>query len=747
MKILKLAVILLLFAMNVHGGQFFVSTNGDDSNPGTKEKPFATLTAARDALRQYRLEYPWKVEEHVIYIREGIYALDKKFELNQADSGLEKERVIFRSWQGENVRIIGGQAIPAKAFEKVTDVDTLGKLSPEAGEHVVQVNLKQLGINDFGQHKQYGHALPVVTAPLELLFNGQTMQLARYPNSGYIKIHKVIDPGSLPRRGDYSNRGGIFEYKDERHSKWAGVDDIWLQGTFKNGYADDKIKIEKIDPEKKQIKLASPHMYSIGAGRPYQHYYALNILSEIDMPGEWYVDRETGVLYFWPPDKMNGAEILVSMLEDPVISFRDAAFITLENITVECARGIGIYIEGGCNINIKGCTVRNVGTSGIFMGQGARQTIPYITHDDYEGVPISERVGNLQGHIYKYTTWDRKAGTDHLVQSCDVYNTGSGGIYLSGGSKKELVPGGSAVVNCKVHNYNRRNRFLWSGVNIDGCGNRIANCEIFNSDFQAVYAHGNEHLYEYNYFHDIAQNSDDTSAWYLGRDPGDRGNVIRYNLFHNVGRPDRSVMGIYCDDATTDVTVYGNVFYNVAKGRAAVFSNAGHDLTIQNNIFVECGSAVEISSFWYTWAARPHPIYGNLRKHYFEPEGLYRTRLLDRVDITEKPYSSKYPGLVDWLDPIAGTDDEFVGMRPRRNVMKNNIVIKSKEEIMLRGPYAQCETINNDISENGDENITLSEASPVLQINPKLYRKVQGFEPIPVEKIGLYSDQYRKVPD
>ena len=77
---------------------------------------------------------------------------------------------------------------------------------------------------------------------------------------------------------------------------------------------------------------------------------------------------------------------------------------------MELGRGMGISVEGGAHVTIAGCTVRNVGTCGIVFGQGARQTFPHLTADDYDGVPASRTLGSFQGHYYKYTTWDRNCG-------------------------------------------------------------------------------------------------------------------------------------------------------------------------------------------------------------------------------------------------------------------------------------------------------------------------------------------------
>ncbi len=723
---------LVLLAATASATEFYVAPDGNDANPGTQSAPFASLNAARDAARAAKREGS---EAATVFLRGGDYFLERTFELNERDSGSEQQPTVYRAFEDETVRISGGRVIAPSAFAPVTDADVLRRIPEEAHGHVVQADLKALGITNYGEHKQYGHALPVVPAPLELFFNDDVMPLAHYPNSGSIPIGKVIDPGSVPRVRDYVNiRGGTFEYTDDRHARWAGVDDVWLQGTFHYGFADDKIKVEWIHPDTRQVKLATPHMYGLASGRPFQSYVALNLLEELDSPGEWYLDRKTGMLYFWPPSDIASARITVSILEAPMVAMEGVSHVTLEGLTFETARGMGIYIERGEGNLVAGCTLRNLGTMGVFMGQGARQTFPHITHDDYEGVPVSREIGNLQGHIYKYTTWDRKAGSKHGVAGCDVYNTGCGGIYLSGGSKKDLVPGNSFVDNCRIHDYQRRNKFLWAGVNVDGCGNRVSHCEIYNTDFQGIYAHGNDHVYEYNYIHDVALDSDDTSAWYLGRDPSDRGNVIRYNFFHHVGRSDRMVMGVYCDDATCGVTVYSNVFYKTAT-HGSVFSNAGHDIVVRNNIFVETqGPAVWLNSWWRMDTSEIDEFFG--------ANGIYRRRLTELLDIKKPPYSERYPELSDWMDPT-GDGRSYVGMLPRRNVMECNVVVKCPGALRMDGEGAQFD--QRDTFETNEDpgfvdatklNFQLREDSPV-------FAKLPGFKKIPFEQIGLYRDKYR----
>jgi len=738
----KLTILILFFfsGIRVYAQDIYVSPTGNDSQPGTKEKPVATLEAARDLIRQYKSNNDLPKGGITVWIGVGQYDQQHPFVLNSNDSGEPGSPIVWRSMPEKQVSITGGISIPAEKFTRVTNRQVISRLSTEAAAKVVQVNLKELGINDFGCVRQYGHAISVYPAPMELFFNNQAMTLARYPNEGYIKIGKVIDGGSVPRNRDYSGRGGIFEYSDQRHAVWAGQKDVWLQGSFNYGYADDNLLVSAIDVKKKLVKLAMPSLYGVAGGQEFQHYVANNILDELDSPGEWYVDKTSGLLYFWPPGEMKGSSIMVSVLEEPVICLEGASNITIRDCTIEVGRGIGIYIERGANNLIAGCTVRNVGTSGILMGQGARQTSPYITVDDYEGVPASRMIGNLQGQKYKYTAWDRQAGSNHGILSCDIYNTGCGGIFLGGGSKRKLIPGNNYVENCRIHDYNRRNKFLWAGINIDGCGNRISHCEIFNSEWQGIYVNGNEHLFEYNNIHHVTLNSNDTSPWYIGRDPSNRGNVVRYNYIHHCGNKDRMNMGIYCDDSSTDVLVYGNVFYKMNTTHGVLFSNSGWDLKMKNNIVIEpLSHTVMLSAHYYTWAARECvPMFG--------VNGLIRNRLSKSVNIYEPPYSERYPELTSYLNPIVD-GKEWEGMRARRNVFSGNLIVGgAKNPIqLLGGAYAQLEDVNNYRTEGdpgfvdyGNENFNLKPESQV-------FTKIPGFKPLPFDKMGLYSDEFRKL--
>lgn len=741
-RIMIVCLILTSLMISLHSTSqtIHVSKKGSDENPGTAERPVATLDKARDLLRTFKRNQANPTQDLSVIVHNGSYDLQQSLILDQQDGGWKDHPVVWSAAKGETVSITGGKTIEGKKFKPVTDKKILDRIPKEARKKIVSIDLHKEGIHQYGEHRQYGHSLPVIPSILELFVDGQPMTLARYPNKGAVKIGKVIDPGSVPRMGDKSNRGATFQYTDDRHKKWTSISNIWIQGTLNYGFADDYCPIASIDTLTKQVKLGKPHLYGVGYGKDFQEYVVMNLLEELDSPGEWFLDASSGILYFWPESDLTKSYIKVSMLEDPIVALEGVEHIQFKNFTVEAGRGMGIYMERTAFALIGGCTIRNVGTAGIFMGQGARLTDEKSSVDDYKGEPQSRQIGSYQNHIYNHVAWNRKAGHDNGILSCDVYNTGSGGICLSGGDKKTLTPGNSFVENCRISNYNRRNKFTWAGIRVDGVGNRIAHNEIFNSDWHGIFVFGNDHIFEYNYIHDVTLNSNDTSPWYIGRNPSDRGHLIRYNFFDHCGNKNRMNMGIYCDDSSTGITIFGNVFNNMLTDHGVLFSNTGWDLIMKNNIVINPLAHTAVTSAnYYTWAAPQ-------AKDMFGKNGLIRKRLEMEIDFQSPPYSTKYPSLLPYLNEIQ-PDKEWESMRARGNLLEGNLIVGGPENPikLLGGQYAQMEGKNNWITKEDPGFVDQANKNFQLKKDAKVFQMIPGFQPLPFEKMGLYQDAYRKL--
>ena len=106
--------------------EFFVAPHGNDAQAGTREKPFTTLEAARDAVRRSDRSN----EETIVWLRAGTYERSAPFVLTADDSGRPGKAVTYRAWPGEEVRLVGGRQVDR--WQPVTDDAVLRRLAAEA---------------------------------------------------------------------------------------------------------------------------------------------------------------------------------------------------------------------------------------------------------------------------------------------------------------------------------------------------------------------------------------------------------------------------------------------------------------------------------------------------------------------------------------------------------------------------------------------------------------------------------------
>ncbi len=281
----------------------FISPNGNDGNAGTKRHPFATLERAKQAIKN-------NVGEPItIYLREGYYPLEKSFVLSKNDLS-EATPIQVSSYPGERAHIIGGKEIHGFTALDPQSED-YKKFEAEIRDNIMVVDLIEKGIADFGNLSARGFGRDIQPSGLTLYFNEKPMTLARWPNNDWATIDNV--PESLEGKG--------FTYDSNRPAKWLNAPDLWLHGYWKYDWSDTYVKVASIDSAGKTILTEEPY-----SGYPFtkgKRFYALNLLEELDSPGEWYLDREKGKLYFWPPSDLQNAKVFVSLLQEPLVRIED----------------------------------------------------------------------------------------------------------------------------------------------------------------------------------------------------------------------------------------------------------------------------------------------------------------------------------------------------------------------------------------------------------------------------------------
>jgi hypothetical protein len=96
-------------------------------------------------------------------------------------------------------------------------------------------------------------------------------------------------------------------------------------------------------------------------------YYAFNLLEEIDQPGEWYLNRDTGILYFYPPGDPSEALIEIGMLAGPMLALDGVSHVRLEGMVFDLGRHDGLHVTDSQDCLIAGCTVQRMAGQGRVM--------------------------------------------------------------------------------------------------------------------------------------------------------------------------------------------------------------------------------------------------------------------------------------------------------------------------------------------------------------------------------------------
>ena len=151
MGIRLLLIISLFLGPSLSALEFYVATNGNDANSGTKAKPFATFERARDEVRELKQNAKLPRSGVTIWLRGGDYVRTNALELTATDSGTQESPVVWQAAKGEKVRLLGGRRLTG--FKPVTETAILSRFDERARGHVMEMNLRALGITDFGEMK------------------------------------------------------------------------------------------------------------------------------------------------------------------------------------------------------------------------------------------------------------------------------------------------------------------------------------------------------------------------------------------------------------------------------------------------------------------------------------------------------------------------------------------------------------------------------------------------------------------
>jgi parallel beta-helix repeat protein len=456
-----------------------------------------------------------------------------------------------------------------------------------------------------------------------------------------------------------------------------------------------------VDVAGNKIILARPAAGDVFAGN---RYFVENVREELDSPGEWYLDKEKGDLYYWP--------------SDPAFPQATVTAPTMDRLIVLA----GTAEKPVRYVNLQGFTIREV-------DYGEEQDPYYPAQAAIQLREASDcRVDdcNFLG-VGGYAVWIKGASARNVIAGNEVADAGEGGVFIDGSAWREggkgedfhkadpqgRRPMGNVVTENWIHHCGLVCAHV-AGVYLSwAASNRVTHNLITDMPRYGISikytSPGNE--LEYNRVLRTNLETNDTGGIETYSNEGPT--AIRYNLVgDSIGlkpTPEGKIIsptfccGIYLDGNSSRAEVRGNIVYR--QPWSGLVLNSGHDCVIENNIFVDSRGQ---QFFWSNYTGKSQ---GNRFQH----------NILAWSNPDSKLGLEAVPG-PEWVD-----SDNNLYWPPTKKLDLRELVKKGLDVHSVVGDPLFVDAKNYDYR--------LQPGSPAEEI---------GFQPLPMEQMGPVGRFRRK---
>lgn len=556
--------------------ELYVSPRGNDSNPGTKAKPLASIEQARDLIRTM----PQRMQQPIsVILREGVYYLDDTLVFTAEDSGAENAAIDYRSAKGELAILSGGSALTGLNWMPYQD-------------GIMQAEVPQGFATD------------------QLFVNSKQMPMARYPNfDSKAKYFNgtAEDAFSKERAARWKNPAGGFMHV-LHNARWGG-----MHYTITGKETDGSLLAE------------GGWQNNRGSRKHPSIRFVENIFEELDAPGEWFLNQQENKLYFMPPVDLDlDAAKFESVRLRHLVEFqgnenKPVQFLTMKDLTFRHAartfmdnkermlrtdwtvyRGAAILMKGTEDCLLENCSVNQVGGNAIFADSYNRRITLKGCHVSEVGGNGIAFVGDQKavhnglvgyGSRAKFDEISKQPGpktnnypADSLVEECLIHDTGQVEKQTAGVEIDMAMH--ITVRHCSIYDLPR------AGINIgDGCwgGHVIEFCDVFDTVMETG-DHGAFNSWGRDRFWGLTGIDLNTITL------GDNANLPLLDVIHpNILRNNRwrcdHGWDIDLDDGSSNYQIRNNLCLN-----GGIKNREGFYRTVENNIMVNDGFHPHV---WY----------------------------------------------------------------------------------------------------------------------------------------------------
>ena len=533
--------LLFLFSSKAYGLDIYIAPNGSDSNPGTESAPLQSLEGARDKVRTLA-----KNQTIRVLFKAGTYRFSNPVAFNANDSGTPTNPIVYSSAPGETAFFDGGVAVDMSQFSLVSG-SLADRLAPQA-----RGNVWSQVITDSTQRALLSQSRNGLT------YNNALFRPTRSPNNGYFNISREFSAGHV-----MIHENTEFSLLKRDH-KITGQGE--LHGYVRRQYQPYTIPVKRFAGAGSAVIELNDGGFpgikgDLSAG---PRVRIRNLLPTLDVPREWFFDKNDSRLYIYPPGgNIRPDDKLIIWGGNGAIDVNGASNVFFDRIVFQNFAAVDpelrkfnsvVSFDRGSNLRLRGCTLRHI-------------AIPLAPFS------ILHRARNS------------------LVDSCDIYDNGRGSRLSGGGlNTNDLQVGGNVVSNS--HFTRAESQYQGSAISLRGNGNRFTRNLVHNTAKQAIHVSGTDHLLDLNEIFNVNQDEGDGGAIYIGANLVSHGNRFNRNLIHhNIGVPGLIPRaGIYFDDFDAGNTAQENILYK--GGAFGIYSNKGTANTAQRNIVMKSFSGI-----------------------------------------------------------------------------------------------------------------------------------------------------------